>query len=523
MPIDPASFPGVFINEATSADHTVTGTATSITAFIGRALRGPVNEPVTIQSFSDFVSAFGGLGLDYPMSYAVNDFYLNGGSQAVIVRVFKPHAPAQVIFASVILGLKLQAASPGKWGNYLRVRIDTDGITQQVADRFDLQVSDLFNLTVHDTKTAKTERFLNLNVEDNPNRVDRVLAEQSALLSVAEGSPLVKPPSNPGPIDPAWNDDNSSTGLAGGSDSDPLDADTYIGSQDGKTGLFALEETDLFNLLCIPPDTRGGDVPPGVYAAALTYCGTRRAFLIVDSPAGWKDARTAGDQFAGLNLDGPDGRNGGLFFPRVKKEDPLQIGQIDTFAACGLIAGAMARTDSARGVWKAAAGISDGALAGVTGLGVLLTDDENGMLNPMGINCLRLFPSIGPLIWGARTLRGADQLDDPFKYIPVRRLTLFIEESLDRGLKWTVFEPNAQALWAEVRLVVSSFMQNLFAQGALQGITPKDAFFVNVDQTTTTPIDIEMGILNVMIGFAPIKPAEFVIIRLQLMAAESGQ
>jgi phage tail sheath protein FI len=177
----------------------------------------------------------------------------------------------------------------------------------------------------------------------------------------------------------------------------------------------------------------------------------------------------------------------------------------------------MARTDAQRGIWKAPAGI-DASLNGVQGLEVILTDAENGMLNPLGINCLRSFPAIGPVVWGARTLRGADQLADEYKYLPVRRLALYIEESLFRGLKWVVFEPNDEPLWSQIRLNVGAFMHNLFRQGAFQGKTPRDAYFVKCDSETTTQNDINLGVVNLVVGFAPLKPAEFVIISLQQIA-----
>jgi phage tail sheath protein FI len=179
----------------------------------------------------------------------------------------------------------------------------------------------------------------------------------------------------------------------------------------------------------------------------------------------------------------------------------------------------MARTDTARGVWKAPAGL-DAALNGIQGLQVNLTDAENGMLNPLGINCLRDFKINGRVVWGARTLRGADQLADEYKYIPVRRTALYIEESLYRGTQWVVFEPNDEPLWAQIRLNVGAFMHDLFRQGAFQGQTPKDAYFVKCDKETTTQNDINLGIVNIVVGFAPLKPAEFVIIKIQQIAGE---
>jgi uncharacterized protein len=197
----------------------------------------------------------------------------------------------------------------------------------------------------------------------------------------------------------------------------------------------------------------------------------------------------------------------------------VQSGRKIDMPPAGAVAGVYARTDVARGVWKAPAGI-DASLNGVPELSLAMTDPENGRLNPLGVNCLRSFPIVGRVVWGARTLRGADALASEWKYVPVRRLALFIEESLFRGTKWVVFEPNDEPLWAQIRLNVGAFMQNLFRQGAFQGSSPKDAYFVKCDKDTTTQNDINLGIVNILVGFAPLKPAEFVIIKLQQMAGQ---
>jgi phage tail sheath protein FI len=283
---------------------------------------------------------------------------------------------------------------------------------------------------------------------------------------------------------------------------------------------------DLFNLVCVPPDVRGGDTATNVYQKVLSdLCVPRRAMLIVDSPAAWSAnaataANTAANGLAGLNLSGEAARNAALYFPRVIEADPLARGQTDTFAPCGIIAGIMARTDSERGVWKAPAGL-DASLNGIVGFDVELNNDDNGILNPLGINCLRSFPPVGGrVVWGARTLRGADQLADDYKYVPVRRLALFLEESLRRGTQWVVFEPNDEPLWAQIRLNVGAFMHNLFVQGAFQGKSPKDAYFVKCDSESTTQNDINLGLVNIVVGYAPLKPAEFVVIKIQQMAGQ---
>jgi len=337
----------------------------------------------------------------------------------------------------------------------------------------------------------------------------------------ASGATIPTADGEPAAGEDIWEEDSLSSPVStDGANSAALDAAAYQGSVANKTGLFALEQADLFNLLCIPPDTRGGTTSQAVYQTALAYCVDRRAMLIVDSPDDWSSASEARDGLDGdIGLTGIAARNAALYFPRVVQADPLLNGQLDTFVPCGIVAGVMARTDAQRGVWKAPAGI-DAALRGTQGLSDKMTDAENGQINPVGINSLRSFPIIGRVVWGARTLRGADQLADEYKYIPVRRLALFIEESLFRGTKWVVFEPNDEPLWSQIRLNIGAFMQNLFRQGAFQGSTPRDAYFVKVDRETTTQNDINLGIVNIVVGFAPLKPAEFVVIKIQQMAGQ---
>jgi len=530
MPVA-VSYPGVYIEEIPSGVRTITGVATSITAFVGRAAKGSA-DPTVINSNGDFERWFGALDPAYPMGYAVRDFYANGGAQAVIVRLFHTPAGEGVVDTAAITwsGLALAAASRGSWANGLRIRVDSN-VSAEVAAGFGLAASDLFNLTLRDTASGATELFVNLTVKESPRRVDRVLAAGSQLMRVAASMTL------PGTTVPAahaapaadktvWTDDNASSPVASANaavDSAALVAADYQGSQLAKTGLFALDKTDLVNLLCIPPDVRGGDTDPAVYSSALDYCVTRRALLIVDAPAAWTSANaiTTNNNAAltALGLTGQRARNAALFFPRLIEPDPKRDGQPDAFVPCGAVAGLMARTDGSRGVWKAPAGI-DAALSGVQGLSVSLTNDENGQLNPIGVNCLRTFPIIGNVTWGSRTMRGADLLADEYKYVPVRRTALYIEESLYRGLQWAVFEPNDEPLWAQVRLNVGAFMQNLFRQGAFQGSSPRDAYFVKCDKETTTQNDIDLGIVNVVVGFAPLKPAEFVVIQLQQMAGQ---
>lgn len=664
MPVT-TSYPGVYVSEAPSGVRTITGVATSIAAFVGRAVRGPTDDPVTINSYGDFERVFGGLWLGSRLGYAVRDFFLNGGGQAVVVRLYhatyaseqertEAEDAAQATAAAAIgadadaaataartkadsygsthekaaadavaraaeaavgatpsvaavqaaahnasdgspaaddtaaaalgadavtaaaacrakadsyptdpdksaaaavaaaaeaasivsvasvtdaatgavaaatpqdrarldVGIDLEALSPGAWGNQLRARVDHD-----VAGGG----ADLFNLTVRDGLTGLVESHRNLSVAPgHVRRVDRVLAHESRLVRVVDPAALpgTRPAASadlaPGQSD-VWASHEPPTNVKVepadmASDGGLLDADDFTGSgkEQAKAGLYALRKADLFNLLCIPPYLEGDDVDQSVVTAAAAYCEKRRAMLLVDPPTTWVDKDAAKAGVTGL---GTTSKNAALYFPRLRQPDPLRGGQVGDFVPCGAVAGVIARTDTERGVWKAPAGMA-ATLVGVPELSVRLTDAENGELNPLGMNCLRTMPAAGRVVWGARTLQGDDRLASEWKYVPVRRTALFIEESLYRGTQWVVFEPNDEPLWAQIRLNLGSFMHNLFRQGAFQGRTPQEAYFVRCDKDTTTQNDIDLGIVNILVGFAPLKPAEFVVITIQQLAGQ---
>ncbi|WP_310492479.1 phage tail sheath C-terminal domain-containing protein [Dechloromonas sp.] len=303
--------------------------------------------------------------------------------------------------------------------------------------------------------------------------------------------------------------------LGGGTETPYGPADVYpafIGSRANREGLYALEDADLFNILVMP-----GITDPGVLADAASYCEERRAFFIVDAPPTATSVATMVTAASGTEL--PKSDHAAVYFPWTYVADPLKNGKPRLTPPGGTIAGLYARTDGNRGVWKAPAG-TDANLAGVQSMAVPMTDGENGSLNPLGVNCLRTFPVYGAIAWGARTLRGADQMASEYKYVPVRRLALYIEESLYRGTQWVVFEPNDEPLWAQIRLNIGAFMNGLFRQGAFQGSSPRDAYLVKCDRETTTQDDINRGVVNILVGFAPLKPAEFVVISIQQLAGQ---
>ena len=524
------SYPGVYVEEVSSGVRTLTGVATSITAFVGAAIAGPTNDPVMLTSFADYERQFGGLALPSPMSYAVRDFYLNGGALALIVRVAAEDAAPATVTLPGGTALVLTASSVGEWGNRLSGAVDYDtdlGLAVADTTRFNLRLryqprvgrDEFVFETLGSVSTTPTD----------PRYLPLVLERESALARALGAVPAARPTSS---ISAAgvvtW------TAGVDGDDGTALTNTDLLGSPAARTGMYALAGADLFNLLVIPALARDTTtmpstyavVPPDVWQAAMAMCVERRAMLIVDPDPAWasqvanaltnaRNGRTA------LGLTGPAARNAALYFPALRMIDPLRDSRVDTFMPSGVVAGIIARTDVARGVWKAPAGL-DASLNGVQDLQINLDDLQNGQLNPLGINCLRSMGVNGRVVWGARTLRGADASSDEYKYLPVRRLALFLEESLYRGTQWVVFEPNDEPLWAQIRLNVGTFLNDLFRQGAFQGTTPREAYFVKCDKETTTQSDINKGIVNIHVGFAPLKPAEFVVIRLQQIAGASA-
>jgi len=596
------TYPGVYIEEIPSGVRTIVGVGTSIAAFVGRTKRGPTDEPITINNFGDFERVFGGLWVGNSLGYAVRDFFLNGGSQAIVVRLFHPKlsdadrvaaqnaandtaaataganpnvaataakakadtfpnepeksaasvvaAAAQVAAAApgatvasvnaaaieaatkavpqtksrlTAKGLQLEARNEGSWSGKLRARIDLDVQASDATEK-----AKLFNLSVLDGSTGELEVFRNVSVEaGHVRQVDKVL-ENGSLLVRMIGSALPSMPvadSDPPAGKTIWDDAACAKVTEVGSDGDYLTLDDFIGTGKAskKEGLYALSKTDLFNILCLPPylNAADKDIDIGLIAEAAQYCVDRRAMLLVDPPLTWK-TKDAAKNAAKADVSaaiGTNSKNAALFFPRLRQADQERDNQIGEFVPCGTVAGIFARTDATRGVWKAPAGF-DATIVGTQQLSVPLTDAENGELNSYGINCLRSMPAAGRIVWGSRTLQGDDRLASEWKYIPVRRTALFIEESLYRGTHWVVFEPNDEPLWAQIRLNVGAFMNDLFRQGAFQGQTPREAYFVKCDKETTTQNDIDKGIVNILVGFAPLKPAEFVVIKLQQIAGD---
>jgi uncharacterized protein len=291
-----------------------------------------------------------------------------------------------------------------------------------------------------------------------------------------------------------------------------------LGSGSPSGGIYALAGTS-FNLLCIPCAANLSRIClNSCYASAATFCEDQRAFLLIDIAQDQSDLGPTEVQQWVVDF-GPAGKSAAVYFPRVLIPDPLREGQMRDTAPSGAVAGVFARTDSTRGVWKAPAGPA-AVLRGVTQLVKDTSDAESAELNSFGINTLRKFPEYGNVVWGARTLAGASATANEWRYIPVRRMANFLERSISKGLDWAVFESNEEALWAQIRLSVDSFLMTLFRQGAFQGATSEQAYLVKCDRNTTTQEDVDRGFVNLVVGFAPLKPAEFVILKFQQQAGQ---
>jgi len=628
----PASltYPGVYIEEVPSGVRTITGVATSITAFVGYTAKGEPDKAVTITSYADFERKYGGLNRDSPVSYGVRQFFANGGAQALIVRVATGYASAMWTLSDAGGAvLDITAASPGTWANALRLSVQHTDVRNPDAE-FNLVVSQLQSDGV---TLVPLETHRNLNLDSNSAQyVVSVVNAASALIRVQRHGGLAfgnsgfavsgatatfplaisnatisgtvdgntpfalaitgSPWADMGALNTAVTSAIAAAGLGGNLSSGRADADgtdnatgdylklisstagessrvtiaggtfgglaatikmglanggreftgdaehrpsvvagvspgsagadgsragatELVGSDSAKTGMYALLDADLFNLLVIPETLEMSDAhAAAVIGAGTGLCEARRAFYIVDAPS----AKTLSNIATWAN-GVSQSRNAATYFPPLRISDPLDDLRLRTMAPSGTMAGIYARTDSQRGVWKAPAG-TDATLNGVVDLAVNVNDQENGLLNPKGVNVLRSFSAYGRVAWGARTMKGSDAQADEYKYVPVRRLALFIEESLYRGTQWVVFEPNDEPLWGQIRLNVGAFMQNLFRQGAFQGRSPREAYLVKCDRETTTQNDINLGIVNILVGFAPLKPAEFVVIKIQQLAGQ---
>jgi phage tail sheath protein FI len=416
--------------------------------------------------------------------------------------------------------LTLTAASPGSWGRRLYAAVVHDGAAGGTT-------YDLILREYDGSRQVAGETFSGLSItQGNPRFAATIINRDSQLVTATQVSgarPTAQvAPAGVGALAQAAMVQFTGGGdgvLPGTPDWDSGAQAAFTDTNDATLGLEALNriEPEVFNILCLPAVAELPQAAAaGVYADAYQLCRDRRAVLLADiAEAGnRRDLVIAWLAARGLtNLE-----NAAVFFPRVEVSNPL-TGDTLRISSSGTVAGIMARIDASRGVWKASAGVEAG-LRGATPTRTL-TDLQNGELNVQGVNAIRSLPVYGSVVWGARTLAGADAAASEWKYFPVRRLALFLEESLRQGLAWVVFEPNDEPLWGQIRLNCESFMQGLFLRGAFQGTSPRQAYYVLCDRSNNPQSDVNLGIVNIEIGFAPLRPAEFVVLKFRQIAGQS--
>ena len=398
--------------------------------------------------------------------------------------------------------LVIEAINPGAWGDNLSIDLVVDGTT------FSLQVSEIV-MANGVTRTLQSEAYNNLTVDETDT------SAVPAVATVNGASSMIRLTQYGLKVPGAWPQEVGGKFLEGGKDGGLANANQLTDA------MLALEDIapNIFNILCLPAVANYNDSEASVaIAQAQAYAGKKRAFFIADIP---QKVDKVSKMLDWVNEYGnAQAYHMGVYFPRLVIPDPLDDYRPRNIPSSGTVAGIYARTDTARGVWKAPAGV-DAVIQGAE-VAVPMTDDLNGQLNPRGVNVLRQFPVYGNIVWGARTLAGADALSSEYKYVNVRRLMNYVEESIFQSIKWAVFEPNDETLWGKIRLPLNGFLSGLFSSGAFQGATAAQAYFVRCDGTTTTPLDVDMGVVNVVVGIAPSKPAEFVILQFQQIAGQSA-
>ena len=583
--------PGVYVEEYDSGATPMQGVSTSTAGFVGLAERGPViGQPQLVTSFADYTRMYGGYlskagyGDARYLPYAVEQFFMNGGARAYIMRAVPGDAKAASLTTGV---LRVTAANPGAWAEKMRVTVvpsskaktqvfDVDGadMTLKNADGFNAgDVVELFDgkttayatiksvldkvitldapctLAVADTKVGTSkyirtceititarlddtvETYENLSLKPEALNYAPVKTAKSDLIRVevlpgkpaAAAAPAVKdenkdnkdkkdaPAAAPAPakaagITPydlcAGVGEGMVLTLEGGSDGSVLNVtpDAYIGADDGpgkRTGLQAFQENGVVSVLAIP-----GVTAPEVQAALIGFCENRKScFAILDVPMDLKktnDVATFRDMY--------DSTYAAMYHPWLQMFD-AGAKRTDYFPPSGAMAGIYARSDNSRGVHKAPA---NEVVRGCTGLSCNYNVGEQDILNPIGVNLIRALPGQGIRVWGARTISS----NGLWKYVNVRRLFIFIEESIKANTNWVVFEPNSETLWSRVTRTIETFLATCWRDGALAGSSPEQAFFVECGPTTMTQDDIDNGRLICQIGIAPVKPAEFVIFRI---------
>jgi len=490
---------GIQVAEQPGPEQHIARAPTAVTAFVGRTLRGPVNRPVTISSFLDFQSIFGGLWQPSMLSYAVEHFFDNGGRQAIIVRIVNGAKPPTLDLRAGPETLHLEALACGT-REYLRASVDYDGIEDHEQD--------LFNLVLQRVRAPGSEHvedqeiFRRLSTKADSARFVQPVLSESVLARVIGEVPVTRP-------EPTMrNDPRGGIGYVNsnpnGDDGGQLTDYDLIGSATQGTGVFALKAADHFNLLCIPPLAREVDVGTSVLLVAGRFCRERNAMLVVDPPGAWTTTDAA---LRGMRDWQFRNENALMYFPRLLSYDRLR-GRFEQFAPCGAVAGMLARSDAMWPLWGASAG-EEVLLRPGHRPSCPVTENERERLAQGGVNTLQIVRSPPGTRPSARTLAGGSSGSSDWKYLAARRLALFIVDCIERGTRWVVFETSGPDVWRRVAAQVETFLAGLDADGAFLGREQDEGYFVVCDERVNGAGDLYNGTLNLLFGFAASRPGEY--------------
>jgi phage tail sheath protein FI len=490
--------PGVYVEEVEAGSRPIEGVGTAVAAFVGLTEKGPVNTPTLVTNWSQFKQNFGDFVEGSYLAHAVYGFFMNGGGSCYVVRIGGNGA-------SPAARTELPSGADAKIGAYRVTALEAeqagDGLAVEIADPGEGASEDQFKILVR--RGGKVvEEYDKVTTKKGRQNVITVVNTQSKVIQLEEvtpSGPLERPVKGifplavvaPAPVRLAPND--------------------YVGDAADRTGFGGLEAIDPITMVCVPDlmaayqkgmiDAEGLQ---GVQLAMIAHCeqmGDRVAIL--DPPPGMNAQQIREWR---VEKAGYDSKYAVLYWPWIKVMDPV-AGQAIMVPPSGHLAGIWGRNDDTRGVHKAPA---NEVVRGAISLEIQITKNEHDLLNPHGINCIRAFPGRGIRVWGARTLSS----DPAWRYLNIRRLFNYLEESIFDGTQWVVFEPNDHALWAKMRRTISAFLVNEWRKGSLFGLTPDEAFYVKCDDETNPAESIDAGMVVCEIGVAPVKPAEFVIFRL---------
>jgi Bacteriophage tail sheath protein len=504
--------PGVYMEEVSSGSKPIEGVGTAVAAFVGFAEKGPAHQPTLVTNWTQYTQAFGDFVDGSYLAHAVYGYFLNGGGAAYVVRIGGddneaatglPVAQGELPAGEGKPGLVVKALESGPAGDSISVETQDASEPGENNDQFKLIVK-------RDNRVEET--FDNVTLRKGPNNVATRVKAESKLISVEEVR-------GGGTMELHKGANVSLGGGAGLPDSVQVSAADYVGDSSDRTGFGGLEAIDEVTMLCVPDLTaaleRGMIDMEGfkaVQLAMIAHCELMADRVAILDPPPSLNAQQIKDWR--VNEAGYDSKYATLYWPRLKVMDPTK-GKAIFVPPSGHMAGVWARNDDTRGVHKAPA---NEVVRGAISLELNITKGEHDQLNPIAVNCVRSFPGQGIRVWGARTLSS----DPEWRYLNVRRLFNFVEESILSGTNWVVFEPNDPKLWDSVRRTVTMFLRRVWRDGALFGRTPGEAFFVKCDEENNPPENRDAGILTVEIGIAPVKPAEFVVFRISQFSGGAG-